>query len=130
MATRINPGGGKGQERMWRNAVHLAVKRYVDGSDVKALTRLAEKLVEKGMSGDIAALKEVGDRLDGRPTQAVDMNVTEPITCIERVIVDALPKPEVIEGEAAGPATNGSECPLWVISGHSAPWAFMSAIGG
>ena len=89
MAVRINLGGGKGQERMWRNAVHLAVKRYVDGSDVKALTRLADKLVEKGMSGDIAALREIGDRLDGRPTQAVDMNVTEPVTEIRHVIIDA-----------------------------------------
>ena len=53
MAARIKGGGGRGQEKMWRNAVHLAVKRVADGSDVKALTRLAEKLVEKGLEGDM-----------------------------------------------------------------------------
>ena len=105
MAIRINLGGGKGQERMWRNAVHLAVKRYVDGSDVKALTRLAEKLVEKGMSGDIAALKEIGDRLDGRPKQSVDLAMSEPITEIVHTIV--YPDRETVE--PSPPASNGAD---------------------
>ncbi len=73
MAARKVPGGGKGQEKMWRESVHRAVKRRSDGDDKKALERLAQKLVERGLEGNIAALREIGDRLDGKPTQAVNL---------------------------------------------------------
>ena len=85
---------------MWRNAVHLAVKRLVDGTDVKALTRLAEKLVEKGLGGDIAALREIGDRLDGRPSQSVEVGPPEAFSGIVRQIVD----PVVAAANGAGEA--------------------------
>jgi hypothetical protein len=38
----------------------------------KKLERLADKLVEAGLEGDVSALKEIGDRLDGKPKQAVE----------------------------------------------------------
>ena len=33
---------------------------------------MAEKLYEKAAEGDLAAIKEVGDRLDGKATQQID----------------------------------------------------------
>ena len=89
---------------MWRNAVHLAVKRLVDGTDVKALTRLAEKLVEKGLGGDIAALREIGDRLDGRPSQSLDIGAPELFSGIVRRIVD----PVVESAQPSPPTANGA----------------------
>ena len=66
---------------------------------VRALRLLARKLVSRGIEGDVSALKEIGDRLDGKPTQAVDLSMGVQITKIERIVVDELPAP-VIEGEA------------------------------
>jgi hypothetical protein len=52
----------------------LAVKREAaSGQKTKKLALLAEVLVEKALGGDVAALKEIGDRLDGKPTQGLDM---------------------------------------------------------
>jgi hypothetical protein len=41
------------------------------GEDHKALRRIASALIEKAASGDVAAIKEIGDRLDGKPAQAI-----------------------------------------------------------
>lgn len=41
------------------------------GDARKKLRMLAEKLVEAGLEGDVTALKEIGDRLDGKPAQAL-----------------------------------------------------------
>ena len=51
----------------------VAVKRESeDGGKTKKLAALADKLVERGLDGDVTALKEIGDRLDGKPTQGVE----------------------------------------------------------
>ena len=51
----------------------VAVKRKAAGSDKTKLAELAEALVNAGVGGDARALKEIGDRLDGRAHQSVDM---------------------------------------------------------
>ncbi len=43
-----------------------------------------------GDGGDVSALKEIGDRLDGKPAQAVNVDVNVQVTAIERRIVDAI----------------------------------------
>lgn len=84
--------GSKG-EKFWADAVRRAVFRRMEDIEGKPqkIERLADKLVDAGMAGDIAALKEIGDRLDGRPAQALSVG-SDPdqplITRIERVIVD------------------------------------------
>lgn len=49
---------------MWSDAVRKAL---LSG---KKLDTLANKLVDMACAGDIQAIKEVGDRLDGKPVQA------------------------------------------------------------
>lgn len=39
--------------------------------DGKKLRALAEKIIDKALEGDVAALKEIGDRMDGKPAQAL-----------------------------------------------------------
>jgi hypothetical protein len=41
------------------------------GPETQRLERLADVLVTKGIDGDIAAIKEIGDRLEGKPSQSV-----------------------------------------------------------
>ena len=64
-----NNNAARGSE--WREAVVKAIKRG------KGLDQLAEVLVAKALEGDMVALKEVGDRLDGKPKQQVDVTVQD-----------------------------------------------------
>lgn len=74
------PGrAGPKSDKLWADAVHQAVKRYheettADGKKKKAryLNLLADNLVKAGMKGDITALKEIGDRLDGKAVQPTE----------------------------------------------------------
>ena len=54
--------------RIWGNII----KKLAVQEDYKRLHVMAEKLYEKAAEGDLAAIKEVGDRLDGKPTQQID----------------------------------------------------------
>lgn len=61
------------------------------GEDHKALRKVAKALIDKASEGDVSAIKELGDRLDGKPAQAIENGedgAFEVITRIERVIVD------------------------------------------
>jgi hypothetical protein len=40
---------------------------------VRALNLLAKNLVTKAIAGDVQAAKEIGDRLDGKPAQSMDV---------------------------------------------------------
>ena len=71
MAAPNNPKGAK-SDKLWRDAIQRAVKRRLNGEgNPQALDELADKLISKGLEGDIPAIKEIGDRLDGKPAQAI-----------------------------------------------------------
>ena len=60
------PKGNKNarkENREWANAIRRAVKQR------KRLGNLAEALLDKCETGDVSALKEFGDRYDGKPAQ-------------------------------------------------------------
>ena len=63
---------GPKSDKIWADAVRRAVNRRLDKEEgkPKKLERLADKIVEAGLAGDIQAMKEIGDRLDGKPKQA------------------------------------------------------------
>jgi len=72
MAAPKNPKGAK-SDKLWRDAIMRAVRREIaKGEKTKRLETLADALVAKGIKGDVPALKEIGDRLDGRPTQGIE----------------------------------------------------------
>ncbi len=100
------PRGSLG-ERTWRDAINLAVKEWREETTkegkvkkVRALRLLARKLVDRGLEGDVSALREIGDRLDGRVMQGIDLKMDLTISSIERRIIDVTPAPvgELIEG--------------------------------
>lgn len=39
--------------------------------DSEKLRQIADTLIDLAMNGDIQAIKELGDRLDGKPAQAI-----------------------------------------------------------
>lgn len=65
-----NPGGRT--KKLWRDGILVAITREtMEGRDA-GIAKLATQLVRAAAGGDIAALKEIGDRLDGKPTQEVE----------------------------------------------------------
>jgi hypothetical protein len=86
---------GAWANKAWRDALRIAVLRPVD-QDEKPKTKLdelADSLITAAKGGDISALKELGDRLDGKPSQALvggdeDDNPIRTITEIRTTIVD------------------------------------------
>ncbi|MEM6462312.1 MAG: DUF5681 domain-containing protein [Pseudomonadota bacterium] len=61
-----NPGG-RPKERHFRDALRAELASA--GEDHKALRKIARALVAKATGGDLAAIKEIADRLDGKPVQ-------------------------------------------------------------
>lgn len=59
------------RNKPWADALRRAVARRVEANDKPGLNQLAEVLLDKCAEGDLAALKELGDRLDGKPAQAI-----------------------------------------------------------
>lgn len=72
-AARGRPKGST--DKPWRQAVDIALKRK-DAKGIRMLQHAAEALVKAAVEGDPSALRELGDRIDGKVPQAVDANVT------------------------------------------------------
>lgn len=65
-----NPGG-RTKDKPFTDALRLAVNSAAKRGDKKKLRLLAEKLVARALEGDVTALKEVADRLDGKVPQGI-----------------------------------------------------------
>lgn len=50
-----------------------AIRRALADQDGKKLRQIAEKLIARALEGDTSALKEIADRLDGKPKQDIDV---------------------------------------------------------
>lgn len=85
MAAPKNPRGQK-PEKIWRDAVMRAVKRRLEGEKGQYLERLADQLVAEGLDGNVVALKEIGDRLDGKPAQTIAGDNEQPLEMVVRVV--------------------------------------------
>lgn len=64
-----NQNSAKG--RPWRAAIERALAERSRKDQRDALDELAEQLLRNVSNGDITAIKELGDRLDGKPSQQV-----------------------------------------------------------
>lgn len=67
---------GPKSDKIWADAVHRAVKRRLDKEEGKPqkIERLADNLVDLGLAGDMSAIKEIGDRLDGKAPQGLQVS--------------------------------------------------------
>jgi hypothetical protein len=64
-------GTNKGKDKPWAEALNIVVSSKVDGH--KRLRRIAEQCVSLAESGDMMAIKEIADRLDGKAHQSTDV---------------------------------------------------------
>ena len=63
---------GPKSDKLWAQAVRMAAMREMENPDtpgekIKRLNVIADNLVRMACAGDVQAIKEVGDRLDGKP---------------------------------------------------------------
>lgn len=63
----------KANGRRWAGAIRRALHEYSDDrvQQGEALHVIATDLVKDALKGDQAARREIGDRLDGKPAQAI-----------------------------------------------------------
>jgi len=67
-----NPGGRPKKEWTWSGLVRKALEqKNNDGEQIKMA--IAQALVDKAMDGDVQAIKEIGDRIDGKAKQQIDI---------------------------------------------------------
>lgn len=66
-------GGQPGNQNAKKNKPWAeALNRALLAEDGKKLRDLAERLIERAKEGDVTALKEIGDRMDGKCVQALE----------------------------------------------------------
>lgn len=71
-APKGNQNAAKG--RMWAAAVERALdRRQTADKRVKAIDELADKLLDQCYEGNLSALQELANRLDGKPHQSMDI---------------------------------------------------------
>ena len=72
------------EKRVWGKVVRkLAVQE-----DYKRIHNVAEALFRKAEDGDISAIKELGDRIDGKAEQTISGDSDQPITIVVRTGID------------------------------------------
>lgn len=100
------PGNNNaGKNKRWREAIDKALKQYNEG-DVKAgqaLDSIAMRLVGHGVTGNEAqfktAMQEIGDRIDGKAPQSIDLNASLDLASLP--IADLLELKEKLLNESA-----------------------------
>jgi hypothetical protein len=84
--------------RRWQDALNRALARYTSKEPPikagEALDNIAYRVVASALQGEWEAITEIGNRLDGKPAQAVTVsgdseNPLEVLQRIERVLVHA-----------------------------------------
>lgn len=75
------------QDKLYTDSIRRAVcqETYI-GSGVRKIQAIADMLVELAVHGDLQAIKEVGDRLEGRPLQRQAVGVDEEAGPLQIVI--------------------------------------------
>lgn len=127
-----NKNNAKGKD--WQDALRKAMIQYEDkDAGIKrgqALHKIATKVVQQALDGDPVAWQEIGNRLDGKPAQALQLSTDDDkplFQAIKMVIVANNPNQinelsgeqgQVIEGELANPRI---ETPPVVVPEQATP---------
>lgn len=78
MAARKTASKGNKPDKLMRDALILELSQEEDdgkGGRIKGFRSVARALVNAGKAGDMQAIKEIDDRVDGRAPQSVQMDV-------------------------------------------------------
>jgi hypothetical protein len=70
--TTPNPGG-QFADKPFRDALRGALWRPNGKDKANQLDRLANALIDEAVKGNVRALKEIGDRMDGKTVQGIEI---------------------------------------------------------
>ena len=72
--------------KVWHAAIMRALERRKPADErIAAIDELADKLLDLVAKGDLGALKEFGDRLDGKPAQAIVGDPDAPLQVVQKI---------------------------------------------
>jgi hypothetical protein len=99
MSYLSRPPRGQQRDKPYREALRMELAAA--GEDMKALREIAKVHIAKCKEGDMRAIKELGDRLDGRPAQILDLSDPDsnPIRKIVHEFVHVTQTPEELAAE-------------------------------
>lgn len=69
-------GTNKGKDKPWTEALRLVVFRD-DDNGKRRLLKIAEQCAAAAEAGDMQAIREIGDRLDGKPAQEATLTIDD-----------------------------------------------------
>ena len=82
----------------WASLVRKAMDEV--GEDGKRLKgQVSKALVTKALTGDVQAIKEIGDRIDGKPKQSIEAKIETEVTVYNKLNDEELSK--VIKSKAS-----------------------------
>ena len=84
MAAPIGNKNSSKANRLWGKTV----KKLAIQEDYKRMHRVAEALFRKAEDGDISAIKELGDRIDGKAEQTISGDSDQPITIVVKTGIE------------------------------------------
>jgi Family of unknown function (DUF5681) len=103
-----NPSGRPKFSGEWTRALWRSLERLDPATATRRLELAADRLVDAAIAGDVHALREIGDRIDGKATQPVVASVgvsegADIAKILERRRARAgLSEPGPLPGEAEG----------------------------
>jgi hypothetical protein len=77
MKSGAQPGNNNaGKSKPWRDAITWAIENHPKSQTerAQALRDVALKMIDAALAGDMSAIKELGDRLDGKAPQDVNVD--------------------------------------------------------
>lgn len=106
-----NKGRSTKADRRWRTALRMELK--AGEGNGRGLRDIARVVIDLALAGDMRAIKEIGDRLDGRPAQQVQLtgDGEQPLIVTPISYANAIEDGVVQAGEvAAGAVIEADEC--------------------
>ena len=89
---------GQQRDKLYREALRMELAAA--GEDLKKLREIARVHIEKAAGGDMQAIKELADRLDGKPAQILSHDSPDtPVIRFVREIVHVTKTREELEAE-------------------------------
>jgi uncharacterized protein GlcG (DUF336 family) len=85
------------KSKAWTAAIMRALESRSLGKQIQALDELAAVLLDKCAEGDLAALQELGNRIEGKPAQGITLSGDSDNPIQTRRVV------ELVGGTAAKP---------------------------
>jgi hypothetical protein len=88
MPTNYHAKNPRGQQRdkLYREALRLELADMSEGIDLKKLREIARVHIEKAAAGDMQAIKELRDTLDGKPAQALEHSDPDSHTPLRKIV--------------------------------------------